>query len=126
MRIETKKVVLISFARWCTRIRSAPRDGAPIYNNGPWLDRRCKQCTTLPVFSQRYATMVRRSRAIWDMQEPQRARIKRTLDHMAEHDGNIKYDKYTGEIHYDGVKAPVIKRAVLYITQIRSQEIFSK
>ena len=35
------------------------------------------------------------------MQEPQRARIKRTLDHMAEHDGNIKY-----EIHYDGVKAP--------------------
>ena len=36
------------------------------------------------------------------MQEPQRARIKRTLDHMAEHDGNIKYDK----IHYDGVKAP--------------------
>ena len=25
---------------------------------------------------------------------------------MAEHDGNIKYDKYTGEIHYDGVKAP--------------------
>ena len=40
------------------------------------------------------------------MQEPQRARIKHTLDHMAEHDGNIKYDKYTGEIHYDGVKAP--------------------
>ena len=25
---------------------------------------------------------------------------------MSEHDGNIKYDKYTGEIHYDGVKAP--------------------
>ena len=40
------------------------------------------------------------------LQEPQRARIKRTLDHMAEHDGNIKYDKYTGEIQYDGVKAP--------------------
>ena len=41
------------------------------------------------------------------MQEPQRARIKRTLDHMdTEHDGNIKYDKYTGEIQYDGVKAP--------------------
>ena len=40
------------------------------------------------------------------MQEPHRARIKRTLDHMAEHDGNIKYDKYTGEIQYDGVKAP--------------------
>ena len=40
------------------------------------------------------------------MQETQRARIKRTLDHMAEHDGNIKYDKYTGEIHYDGVNAP--------------------
>ena len=36
----------------------------------------------------------------------QRARIKRTLDHIAEHDKNIKYDKYTGEIHYDGVKAP--------------------
>ena len=40
------------------------------------------------------------------MQEPQRARIKRTLDHMAEHDGNIKYDKYTGEIQYDRVKVP--------------------
>ena len=40
------------------------------------------------------------------MQEPQRARIKRTLDHMAEHDGNLQYDKYTGEIQYDGVKAP--------------------
>ena len=40
------------------------------------------------------------------MQEPQRACIKRTLDHMSEHDGNIKYDKYTGEIKYDGVKAP--------------------
>ena len=40
------------------------------------------------------------------MQEPQRARIIRTLDYMAEHDGNIKYDKYTGEIQYDGVKAP--------------------
>ena len=40
------------------------------------------------------------------MQEPQRARIKRTLDHIDEHDGNIKYDKYTGEIQYDGVKAP--------------------
>ena len=25
--------------------------------------------------------------------------------HMDEHDGNIKYDKYTGEIQYDGVKA---------------------
>ena len=25
---------------------------------------------------------------------------------MAEHDGNIKYDQYTGEIQYDGVKAP--------------------
>ena len=40
------------------------------------------------------------------MQEPQKARIKCTLDHMDEHDGNIKYDKYTGEIQYDGVKAP--------------------
>ena len=40
------------------------------------------------------------------MQEPQRACKKRTLDHIAEHDGNIKYDKYTGEIQYDGVKAP--------------------
>ena len=40
------------------------------------------------------------------MQEPQRARIKRTLDHMAEHDGKIKYDKYTDEIQYDGVKVP--------------------
>ena len=40
------------------------------------------------------------------MQEPQRARIKRTLDHMDEHEGNIKYDKYTGEIQYDGVNAP--------------------
>ena len=40
------------------------------------------------------------------MQEPQRARIKCTLDHMGEHDGNINYDKYTAEIQYDGVKAP--------------------
>ena len=24
---------------------------------------------------------------------------------MDEHDGNIKYDQYTGEIQYDGVKA---------------------
>ena len=40
------------------------------------------------------------------MQEPQRTHIKRTLDHMDEHDGNIKYGKYTGEIQYDGVKAP--------------------
>ena len=40
------------------------------------------------------------------MQEPQRARIKRILDHMAEHDGNIKYDKYADEIQYDGVRAP--------------------
>ena len=40
------------------------------------------------------------------IQEPQRARIKRTLDHMAEHDGNIKYEKYTGEIQYDGVMTP--------------------
>ena len=39
-------------------------------------------------------------------QEPQRARMKRTLDHMDEHDRNINYDKYTGEIQYDGVKAP--------------------
>ena len=35
-----------------------------------------------------------------------KARIKRTFDHMAEHDGNIKYDKYTSEIQYDGVEAP--------------------
>ena len=40
------------------------------------------------------------------MEEPQRSRVKRTLDHMPEHDGNIKYDKYTCEIQYDGVKAP--------------------
>ena len=40
------------------------------------------------------------------MQEPQRARIKRTLDHMAKHDRNIQYDKYTGKIQYDGVKTP--------------------
>ena len=39
-------------------------------------------------------------------QEPQRARIKRTFDHMDEHDRNINYDKYTSEIQYDGVKAP--------------------
>ena len=38
------------------------------------------------------------------MEEPQRAHVKRTLDHMSEHDGNIKYDKYTGEIQYDGVR----------------------
>ena len=41
------------------------------------------------------------------MQEPQRARIKRTLDHMAGHDGNIKYHKYTSEIQYARVNAPV-------------------
>ena len=40
------------------------------------------------------------------MHHMQRARIKRTLDHIVEHDGNIKYDKYTGEIQYNGVKAP--------------------
>ena len=40
------------------------------------------------------------------MQEPQRARLKHTLDHMSEYGGNIKYDKYTGEIQYDGVRAP--------------------
>ena len=40
------------------------------------------------------------------MEEPQRARVKCTLDNMAEHDGNNKYDKYTDEIQYDGVKAP--------------------
>ena len=40
------------------------------------------------------------------MYEPQNSRVNRTLDHMAEHDGNIKYDKYTGEIKYDGVKEP--------------------
>ena len=39
------------------------------------------------------------------MQEPHRARIKRTLVHMAEQDGNIKYDQYTGKIKYDGVTA---------------------
>ena len=31
---------------------------------------------------------------------------KTYIRHMAEHDGNIKYEKYTGEIQYDGVKAP--------------------
>ena len=41
------------------------------------------------------------------MQEPQRARLKRTLDHIAEHDENIKYEKYTGENQYDEVKVPV-------------------
>ena len=29
---------------------------------------------------------------------PKKVRVKRTLDHMSEHGGNIKYDKYTGEI----------------------------
>ena len=56
VRIETKKVVLISFTMWRTRIPSTPRDGAPIYNNGHWMDKRCKQRTTLPVLSQRYTT----------------------------------------------------------------------
>ena len=40
------------------------------------------------------------------MEELQRARVKRALDNMSEHDDNIKYDKCTGEIQYDGVKAP--------------------
>ena len=43
---------------------------------------------------------------IHHMEEPQRARVKRALHHMSEHDGNIKYDKYTGEIQYDRVNAP--------------------
>ena len=43
---------------------------------------------------------------IQHMEEPQRSRLKRTLYHMSKHDGNIKYDKYAGEIQYDGVKAP--------------------
>ena len=43
---------------------------------------------------------------IHHMEELHRARVKRTLNHMSEHDGNIKYDKYTDEIQYDGVKAP--------------------
>ena len=42
------------------------------------------------------------------MEVLQRPRVKRSLDHMSEHDGNIKYDKYADEIQYDddGVKAP--------------------
>ena len=39
------------------------------------------------------------------IEEPQRVRLKRTLDHMSEYDGNINDDKCTGEIQYDGVKA---------------------
>ena len=40
------------------------------------------------------------------MEELQKARVKRTLDHISGHDGNIKYVKYKGEIQYNGVKAP--------------------
>ena len=40
------------------------------------------------------------------MEDMHKTRPKRTLDHMSEHDGNIKYDKYTGEIQYDGIKVP--------------------
>ena len=43
---------------------------------------------------------------IHHMDEPQIEHVKRTLDHMSEHDGNIKYNTYTDEIQYDGVKAP--------------------
>ena len=41
-----------------------------------------------------------------NMEEPQRAHVKRTLDHMPEHNGNRKYDKYTVEIQCDRVNAP--------------------
>ena len=40
------------------------------------------------------------------MQELPKAHIERTLDNMAEHDGDITYDKYTGEIQCAGVKTP--------------------
>ena len=40
------------------------------------------------------------------MEELQRARVNRTLDHMSEHGSNIKYDKYTGKIQYEGVNTP--------------------
>ena len=48
------------------------------------------------------------------MEEPQRARVKRTLDHMSKHDRSIKYDKYTGEIQYEGVKAFRRERTVVH------------
>ena len=59
------------------------------------------------------------------MQEPQRARIKRTLDHMDEHDGNIKYDKYTGEIQYDGVKTPDSDVRVLLSTLTSKKKAYN-
>ena len=42
---------------------------------------------------------------MYHMEEPQRARVKRTLDHMSEHGSIMKYDKCTGEIQYDRVNA---------------------
>ena len=39
------------------------------------------------------------------MEQPQKDRVRRTVKHMKAHDGNLNYDKHTGEIQYDGVKA---------------------
>ena len=61
-----------------------------------------------------------------DMQEPQRARIKRTLDYMAEHDGNIKYDKYTGENPCDGVKDLDVRELLSTLTSKKKRLTASK
>ena len=50
--IKTKKVVLMVFTRWRSRIPSTPRDVAPKYNNGSWLEQR----STMTVFNQWYTT----------------------------------------------------------------------
>ena len=60
------------------------------------------------------------------MQEPQRERIKHTLDHMGEHDGNIKYEKYTCAIQYDGVKATGFRHEITVVhTDIKAKEAYS-
>ena len=56
------------------------------------------------------------------MEEPRRARVKRTLEHMSEYDGNIKYDKYTGEIQYDGVNDGYRRERTVVHTDIKEKE----
>lgn len=44
-------------------------------------------------------------KAITHMPKEQKERTKRAIHHLKEHKDHINYDKNTGEIQYDGVKA---------------------
>ena len=44
-------------------------------------------------------------KSIKSMELPQKDRVRRTINHMSEHKDNLNYDKHTGEIQYDGIKA---------------------